>query len=65
MMEKLEIKLKECCLTCENFYLRTELLGVYSCGCGMNDKRELSCVHMPVCYKYKLASGGETKDDEH
>lgn len=56
-MEKMEIKLKECCLTCDNFYLRTDLIGVY-CSCG-NDKREISCVHMPVCYKY---NNMETKE---
>lgn len=49
-MEKMEIKLKECCLTCEHFYLRTDFLGIY-CSCE-NNKREISCVHMPVCKKY-------------
>lgn len=49
-MEKMEIKLKECCLTCEHFYLRTELLGIYSVN--TDSKREISCIHIPVCKMY-------------
>lgn len=50
MIDKMEIKLKECCLTCEHFSLRTDVLNV--CGARSNDKREISCIHMPVCKEY-------------
>lgn len=50
-MEKLEIKLKKCCLTCEHFYLDAARAGITACAiCG---PRELSCLHMPVCGKYQ------------
>lgn len=49
-MEKMEIKLKECCLTCEHFSLRTDLLGIY--GPCLGSEREISCTHMPVCKIY-------------
>ena len=49
-MDKLEVKLKECCLTCEHFYLDTGKIGIMGCGpCG---PRELACLHMLVCGKY-------------
>lgn len=50
-MEKMEIKLKECCLTCEHFYLDSSKIGLMGCGpCG---PREISCLHMPVCGLYQ------------
>lgn len=49
-MEKIEIKLKECSLTCENYYPDGIGIGSY-CSIGQ-EKREISCLHMPVCYKY-------------
>lgn len=53
-MEKMEFKLnnlKECCLTCEHFYLDSAKIGLMGCGpCG---PRELTCLHMPVCGKYQ------------
>lgn len=52
-MEKLEIKLKECCLTCESFFLDNGTLGVM--GCGPSGPRELRCLHMPVCGMYQAA----------
>lgn len=52
-MDKLEIKLKDCCLTCDNFYLDNGRIGLIGCGpCG---PRWLSCLHMPVCSKYHAA----------
>lgn len=56
-MEKMEIKLKECCLTCKHFYLRTDVLGIYGPSVGCN--REISCVHMPGC---KIYNAGGAKD---
>lgn len=56
-MKKIEIKLKlkDCCLTCEHFYPDGSGLSVYSvCGCG-NEKREIKCLHMPVCKMYNGA----------
>lgn len=49
-MEKMQIKLKECCLECEHFYLDTGSIGCY--GVCVSDERKIACVHMPVCYKY-------------
>lgn len=49
-MEPIKIKLKECCLTCKDYY--PDGIGIGSfCAVG-TDKREISCLHMPVCYKY-------------
>lgn len=61
-MDKMEIKLKECCLTCEHFYLRTDLLGIY--GHSLDCNREISCVHMPVCKIYNAVGvkDGTNKD---
>lgn len=51
-MDKMKINLKECCLTCENFYLDTMRIGCYvSCG---QEERRIECLHMPVCYKYRM-----------
>lgn len=50
-MEEMKIKLKECCLTCEHFYLDTAKVGLIGCGpCG---PREITCLHMPVCGTYQ------------
>lgn len=49
-MERMEIKLKECCLECEHFSLDTARLNFYpTCGCT---ERKIACTHMPVCDKY-------------
>lgn len=51
-MDKIKINLKECCLTCEHFYLDTMRIGCYvSCE---PEERRIECVHMPVCYKYRM-----------
>ena len=46
----METKLKECCLTCEHFYLDTSSVGCYV-ACGP-EERKIACVHMPVCGIY-------------
>lgn len=53
MTEKIEIKLKKCCLTCENIAPD----GIY--GMSLHPNREISCQHMPVCKKYlqEMAAG--------
>lgn len=48
-MEKIQIKLKECCLTCEHYYPDGIGMGSY---CSISGKREISCLHMPVCQTY-------------
>lgn len=48
-LEPIKIKLKECCLTCGTYYPDGIGVGSY---CGLEQKREVSCLHMPVCYKY-------------
>lgn len=48
-MEKIEIKLKECCLTCEHYY--PDGIGM-GCYCSISDKWEISCLHMAVCQTY-------------
>lgn len=49
MKDKIEIKPKECCLTCEHF-MPDGIIGlVYG---SPDTKREISCGHMPVCKKY-------------
>lgn len=55
-MEKIKIKLKECCLTCEHFDPSgIKGLGMYypalPCGCG-EPERMISCGHMAVCKMY-------------
>ena len=50
-MEKMEIKLKKCCLSCEHFYLGSAKLGIM--GCGPYGPREIACMYMPVCAKYQ------------
>lgn len=57
-LEPIKIKLKECCLTCENYY--PDGIASYSL-CGTNS-REISCLHMCVCYKYLLES---EKGEDH
>ncbi len=51
-MKKIEIKLKECCLTCEHFdpSVCTWLFAPVLC-CGEPD-RVIACGHMEVCKKY-------------
>lgn len=59
-VEKIEIKLKECCLSCEDFNPSGIILG-FSC-CGIDGKREIACGHMKVCYKYmELDRGNEVE----
>lgn len=52
-MEKIEIKLKECCLTCEHFD-QSGIKGLswsgFSC-CG-EPERVIACGHMAVCKTY-------------
>lgn len=51
-MKKIEIKLKECCLTCEHFD-PSGCVGiapsVFCCG---EPDRVIACGHMEVCEKY-------------
>lgn len=54
-MEKMEIKLKECCLACKHFYLDSSKIGLM--GCGPDGPRQISCLHMPVCGAYQADSG--------
>lgn len=49
-MHKIEIKLKDYCLTCEHFCLETSSIGYYGV-CG-SDERKIACVHMLVCQTY-------------
>ncbi len=59
-MERIEIKLKECCLTCEHFSPD----GVIGFGmCPLDGKRVIACGHMPVCQRYIIASGGDKNDE--
>lgn len=51
-MEKIKIKLKECCLTCEHFD-PGGIKGIgYSLGCCVEPERVIACGHMEVCWKY-------------
>lgn len=53
-LEKIKIKLKECCLTCDYYYPDGIGLGSFvSCG---DNKREISCLHMPICKTYNSDS---------
>ena len=52
-MEKIEIKLKECCLSCEHF----DASGIrgfspFPLSCCGEPERVIACGHMEVCYKY-------------
>lgn len=47
-LEPIKIKLKECCLTCQHYYPD----GMAGYGLCAGSSREISCLHMPVCYKY-------------
>ena len=58
MMKKIEIKLKECCLTCENFDpsgCSGLTPSVFCCG---EPDRVISCGHMEVCWKYNTKNLG-------
>lgn len=61
-MEKIKIKLKECCLTCEHFDPSgIKGLSIYytlACGCG-EIERVIACGHMEVCAKYNNAEEKE------
>lgn len=49
-MEKINKKLKKCCLTCEHYYPDIFELGIF--GPFERIKKEISCLHIPVCEKY-------------
>jgi len=51
-MEKIQIKLKECCLTCEHFDPSgiKGFIGYIAC-CGELE-RVIACGHMEVCRTY-------------
>lgn len=53
-MEKIEIKLKECCLSCEHFDSSgiQGFLSFPSLSCCREPERVIACGHMEVCYKY-------------
>lgn len=53
-MEKIEIKLKECCLTCKHFDPSGIKGLAYPAVCCGEPERVIACGHMEVCYKYKL-----------
>lgn len=55
-MERMEIKLEECCLTCEHFKLDMSGLGMFA-PCDVADRR-LACEHMAVCGKYSGEKAG-------
>lgn len=49
-MERMEIKLKECCLTCEHIKLDMSGLGMFA---PLGEiERKLACEHMEVCWRY-------------
>ncbi len=51
-MEKIKIKLKECCLTCEHFDPQG-IKGIYfPLECCGEPERVIACGHMEVCWKY-------------
>ncbi len=51
-MNKINIKLKECCLTCENFDPSgIKGLSPFIACCG-EPERVIACGHMEVCWKY-------------
>lgn len=52
-MEKIEIKLKECCLECESFS-PDGVIGLMG-AVTRDGKRAISCGHMAVCAKYNDA----------
>lgn len=54
-MERIEIKLIECCLTCEYFSPYGDAFAL--CANPFSKKREIACTHMPVCYKYREQAG--------
>lgn len=55
-MQKIEIKLKECCLKCEHFDPSgIKGLSPYPISCCGEPERVIACGHMEVCYKYKSA----------
>lgn len=60
MTNKIKIKLKECCLTCEHF----DPKGIKGFGyCPPADgKREISCGHMEVCKTYLEAAENGNQD---
>lgn len=51
-MEKIKIKLKECCLTCEHFDPSGIKGIVYPVVCCGELERVIACGHMEVCCKY-------------
>ncbi len=52
-MEKIKIKLKECCLNCENFDPSgIQGLYPYSFTCCGEPERVIACGHMKVCKRY-------------
>ena len=54
-MKEIEIKLKECCLKCEDFDPSgIQGIGPYVYCCGEPD-RIIACGHMRVCAKYNGA----------
>lgn len=60
-MNKIKIKLKECCLTCGHFDPSgIKGLGGYFMSCCGEPERVIACGHMEVCAKY---SGLEQKRD--
>lgn len=51
-MEKIKIKLKECCLTCEHFDSSGIKGLVYPISCCGEPEHVIACGHMEVCKKY-------------
>ena len=51
-MKKIEIKLKECCLTCEHFDPSGCVGIVPTVFCCGEPDRVIACGHMAVCKKY-------------
>lgn len=60
-MERIEIRLKECCLECEHFY--PDGLAGFGYGC-YEGKRFIGCLHSAVCMEY-ITSGETVKVGEH
>lgn len=60
-MERMEIKLKECCLECDHFDLDYAKLSIYpTCGCA---ERKIACTHMPVCTTYNRKPESDYDDN--
>ena len=62
-VKKIEIKLKECCLTCEHFDPSGCIgLSIATICCGEGE-RVIACGHIAVCSKYNEADKEENNSE--